>query len=56
MLFSHPPVSQLTNQRQLIVNEFGFTLFQTTLLGCVDGGVESLCSTPMGGLQLQSDF
>lgn len=32
---------QLTNQRQLIVAQFGFTEIQTTLLGCVDGVVES---------------
>jgi hypothetical protein len=32
---------QLTNQRQIIVNQFGFTEIQTTLLGCVDGAVES---------------
>jgi len=33
-------VNSLSNQRQLIVKEFGFTLLQTTLLGCVDGAVE----------------
>jgi MFS family permease len=33
--------SSLTNQRQLIVNQFGFTPLQTTLLGCVDGAVDS---------------
>ena len=33
---------QLTNQRQLIVNQFGFTTPQTTLLGCVDGAMEIL--------------
>lgn len=32
---------QLTNQRQLIVSQFGFNGIQTTLLGCVDGAVES---------------
>ncbi len=32
---------QLTNQRQLIISQFGFTPIQTTLLGCVDGVVES---------------
>ncbi|PPQ71813.1 hypothetical protein CVT24_006203 [Panaeolus cyanescens] len=31
---------QLTNQRQLIINQFGFTPIQTTLLGCVDGVME----------------
>ena len=30
---------QLTNQRQLIVRQFGFTTIQTTLIGCVDGVV-----------------
>ncbi|KAM6489748.1 Major facilitator superfamily domain containing protein [Amanita muscaria] len=29
-------------QRQIIVSQFGFSLFQTTLLGCVDGVVEIL--------------
>ncbi|EPQ50480.1 MFS general substrate transporter [Gloeophyllum trabeum ATCC 11539] len=32
--------NSLTNQRQIIVASFGFTTFQTTLLGCVDGAVE----------------
>ncbi|KAH0830676.1 major facilitator superfamily domain-containing protein [Lanmaoa asiatica] len=32
----------LTNQRQLIVAQFGFNDIQTTLLGCVDGVVEIL--------------
>ncbi|KAI0807659.1 MFS general substrate transporter [Fomes fomentarius] len=32
--------NSLSNQRQLIVNGFGFTPLQTTLLGCVDGAVE----------------
>ncbi|KAI0092677.1 MFS general substrate transporter [Irpex rosettiformis] len=32
--------NSLTNQRQIIVASFGFTRFQTTLLGCVDGVVE----------------
>ncbi|EKM55082.1 uncharacterized protein PHACADRAFT_208608 [Phanerochaete carnosa HHB-10118-sp] len=31
--------NSLSNQRGLIVAEFGFTDFQTTLLGCVDGVV-----------------
>jgi len=35
-------VNSLTNQRQIIVNQFGFTVLQTTLLGCVDGVVEIL--------------
>ncbi|TFK61073.1 MFS general substrate transporter [Pluteus cervinus] len=32
--------NSLTNQRSIIVSEFGFTNLQTTLLGCVDGCVE----------------
>ncbi|KAF7296994.1 MFS general substrate transporter [Mycena indigotica] len=32
--------NSLTNQRQIIVSSFGFTVLQTTLLGCVDGIVE----------------
>jgi hypothetical protein len=35
------PTSQLTNQRQIILNLFGFSLIQTTLLGCVDGVIDS---------------
>ncbi|KAJ8590946.1 MFS general substrate transporter [Rhizopogon salebrosus TDB-379] len=35
-------VNSLTNQRQLIVAQFGFNGIQTTLLGCVDGVVEIL--------------
>ncbi|KAF8954615.1 major facilitator superfamily domain-containing protein [Flammula alnicola] len=35
-------IASLTNQRQLIVSQFGFTPIQTTLLGCVDGVVEIL--------------
>lgn len=35
-------VNSLTNQRQLIVSQFGFNGIQTTLLGCVDGAVEIL--------------
>ncbi|KAF5389882.1 hypothetical protein D9757_003557 [Collybiopsis confluens] len=34
--------NSLTNQRQLIVSQFGFTPIETTLLGCVDGAVEIL--------------
>ncbi|KAF8519822.1 MFS general substrate transporter [Gautieria morchelliformis] len=37
-LFNIP--NSLTNQRQIIVNSFGFTTLQTTLLGCVDGTIE----------------
>lgn len=33
---------QITNQRQIIVNLFGFTVLQTTLLGIVDGIVSLL--------------
>ena len=32
---------KLTNQRQLIISQFGYNPIQTTLLGCVDGAVES---------------
>lgn len=32
--------NSLTNQRSIIVNSFGFTTLQTTLLGCVDGVIE----------------
>ncbi|KAJ4487671.1 major facilitator superfamily domain-containing protein [Lentinula aciculospora] len=34
--------NSLTNQRQLIVAQFGFTPIETTLLGCVDGVMEIL--------------
>ncbi|KJA18418.1 hypothetical protein HYPSUDRAFT_218219 [Hypholoma sublateritium FD-334 SS-4] len=34
--------NSITNQRQLIVNQFGFGPFATTLLGCVDGVAEIL--------------
>lgn len=34
-------VNSLVNQRQLIINQFGFSPIKTTLLGCVDGVVES---------------
>lgn len=33
--------AQLSNQRQIIVAGFGFNSLQTTLIGCVDGVVES---------------
>lgn len=42
--FTHFLNTQLTNQRQLIVNEFGFSTKRTTLLGMVDGAVESASS------------
>jgi len=32
--------NSLTNQRTIIISSFGFTNFQTTLLGCVDGFME----------------
>lgn len=32
--------NSLTNQRSIIVTSFGFSVLQTTLLGCVDGVVE----------------
>ncbi|KAJ7203332.1 MFS general substrate transporter [Mycena pura] len=32
--------NSLTNQRQIIESSFGFSVLQTTLLGCVDGAVE----------------
>jgi MFS transporter, ACS family, allantoate permease len=32
--------NSLTNQLQIIVLSFGFTTFQTTLLGCVGGVIE----------------
>ncbi|THH28921.1 hypothetical protein EUX98_g5267 [Antrodiella citrinella] len=34
--------NSLSNQRQIIVKGFGFTVEQTTLFGCVDGAVEIL--------------
>ena len=37
--FDNVPNS-LTNQTQIIVSSFGFTPFQTTLLGCVGGVIE----------------
>ncbi|KAF8750901.1 MFS general substrate transporter [Rhizoctonia solani] len=33
--------NSLTNQRSIIINSFGFSTLQTTLLACVDGVVES---------------
>ena len=38
--------AQLSNQRQIIVAGFGFTPLQTTLIGCVDGAVESAFPPP----------
>ncbi|KAH7339979.1 MFS general substrate transporter [Rhizoctonia solani] len=32
--------NSLTNQRSIVINSFGFTVLQTTLLACVDGVVE----------------
>ena len=44
--------AQLSNQRQIIVAGFGFNDLQTTLIGCVDGVVESasvlLADHPLG--------
>ncbi|KAF5315827.1 hypothetical protein D9611_004986 [Ephemerocybe angulata] len=36
--------NSLINQRQIIVNQFGFAPIHTTLIGCVDGVVESAYS------------
>jgi hypothetical protein len=44
--------NSLTNQRQIIVASFGFTNFQTTLLGCVDGFIEIV--TILSGVQIAS--
>ncbi|PPQ73355.1 hypothetical protein CVT26_015447 [Gymnopilus dilepis] len=33
--------NSLTNQRQIILNQFGFDLVQTTVIGCVDGVIET---------------
>ncbi|KAF8077689.1 major facilitator superfamily domain-containing protein [Lyophyllum atratum] len=35
--------NSITNQRQIIVQQFGFTVGQTTLIGTVDGAVQILC-------------
>ncbi|KAF5386907.1 hypothetical protein D9615_001594 [Tricholomella constricta] len=42
--------NSVTNQRQLIVQQFGFTVGQTTLLGTVDGAVQIL--TILSGVSL----
>ena len=34
--------NSITNQLQIIISSFGFTTFQTTLLGCVTGVIEML--------------
>lgn len=34
-------MNSLSNQRQLIIKGFGFTPIQTTLIGSVDGAMES---------------
>ncbi|WWC66634.1 uncharacterized protein I206_100537 [Kwoniella pini CBS 10737] len=39
---SNNVANSLTNMTQLIINSFGFTVGQTTLLGCVSGVVEIL--------------
>lgn len=46
--------NSLTNQRQIIINSFGFTTLQTTLLGCVDGSIEIF--TILAGVFLVSKF
>ena len=46
--------NSLSNQRGLIVAEFGFTDLQTTLLGCVDGFIEVV--TIYTGVQLAARF
>ncbi|TFY77931.1 hypothetical protein EWM64_g6082 [Hericium alpestre] len=35
-------LNSLTNQRQIIVNQFGFDTIDTTLVGCVDGVVQGM--------------
>jgi hypothetical protein len=45
---SHPPIPRSSrNQKPLIVNSFGFTVLQTTLLTCVDG-VISIATVGIG--------
>jgi MFS transporter, ACS family, allantoate permease len=44
--------NSMTNQRQIVVRSFGFTPFQVTLLGCVDGVIEII--TIWSGVQLAS--
>jgi hypothetical protein len=37
---SYPPIPRsCRNQKPLIINSFGFTILQTTLLTCVDGAI-----------------
>ncbi|KAH9974774.1 major facilitator superfamily domain-containing protein [Lactifluus volemus] len=52
-IFDNIPNS-LTNQIQIIVSSFGFTPFQTTLLGCVGGVVEIV--TIFTGVKIASRF
>ncbi|KAJ7061068.1 major facilitator superfamily domain-containing protein [Mycena amicta] len=44
--------NSLTNQRQIIVSSFGFSVLQTTLLGCFDGVIEIF--TIFTGLQISA--
>ena len=46
--------NSLTNQRSIIINGFGFSVLQTTLLGCVDGVIEIL--TIFTGVKLAARF
>jgi ACS family allantoate permease-like MFS transporter len=41
LIFVRNIMNSLSNQRQLIVKQFGFSPVHTTLIGCVDGVVES---------------
>jgi hypothetical protein len=44
--------NSITNQLQIIVLSFGFTTFQTTLLGCVSGVIEIV--TILSGVMIAS--
>lgn len=46
--------NSLTNQRSIIINGFGFSVLQTTLLGCVDGVIEIL--TIFTGVKLAARY
>ena len=46
--------NSLTNQQTLIVASFGFTYFQTTLLGCIPGVIEIV--TIWTGVKLAARF
>ena len=41
--WSQEMANGLTNQYSLIINSFGFTVLQTTLLGTVSGAVSFVC-------------